>query len=125
MLGEIPAEVRKLLTGALKLRVCPRSFVCRLRREGEGLSLSLTLNLDKAGAGRVLQEDLEGWRHQALRVLQAHYPTLRKEPEALALVEQTLKALRWANGGQSVRTDVRISGRTSKALLTLLRRASR
>jgi hypothetical protein len=123
-LGEIPAELRRLLTDGLHLRVCPRSFVCQLRREGGGLALSLTLNLDKAGTDRILQEDLETWRRQALGVLQARYPALRQEPRALALVGQTLTGMRWrAEGGASVRTDVRISGPTSKALLALVKRA--
>jgi hypothetical protein len=125
LLGEIPVELRKLLTEALHLRVCPRSLSCHVRRAHRGLTLSLTLNLDKAGADRILQEDLETWRHQALGVLQLHYPALRKEPGALAVVGETLKSMRWAaHGGASVRTEVRISGRTSKALLTLLKRAS-
>jgi hypothetical protein len=125
-LGDIPADLRRLLIEALHLRVCPRSFACQLRREGGGLALSLTLNLDKAGTDRTLQEDLETWRRQALGALQARYPALRQEPEALALVRQTLTGMRWrADGGASVRTDVRISGPTSKALLALVKRASR
>jgi hypothetical protein len=124
-LGEIPAELRKLLTEALHLRACPRSFICHLRKEGQVVVVSLTLNLDKAGAEVTLRDDLEKWRRQGLGELKARYPALQKEREALTLVEQTLRGMRWkANGGGPVRTSVRISGPTWKALLTLWQRAS-
>src|SRR5262249_20886786 len=50
VLGEIPRAWRKLLTEALELRACPRTFVFSLKREGDGVALSLALNLEAAGA---------------------------------------------------------------------------
>jgi hypothetical protein len=125
-LGEIPAGWRKLLAEALELRVSPRTLVCHLRREGEGVALSLSLNVDKAGVELILLEDLERWRPQGLDVLRARVPALREEPEALALLGQTLKTMRWgANpGGACVRTGVQIPGPTWGALGKLLKRAS-
>jgi len=125
-LGEIPAEWRKFLTEALGLRACPRTFVFSLRRESEGDALGLSLNVEKAGAELILLEDLERWRLQGLDVLQAKFPTLRKEPEALALLGQALQTMRWgANPGSGcVRTSVRINGPTEKALRDLLKRQS-
>jgi serine/threonine protein kinase len=127
MLGEIPAEWRKVLTESLELRACPRTFVFYLKREGEEVVLSLALNLEKAGAELLSPEGLEKWRRQALDALQARFPSLRKDPEALALLGQTLNSLRWGAdpGSGRVRIDVRISGPTWKALGDLLKRVSR
>jgi hypothetical protein len=126
-LGEIPSEFRKVLTDTLKLRVCPRTFVLHIKREGEGFTLSLSLNVDKAGAELLLLQDLEKWRTQAVDVLQTKFPSVKKEPEALALVGQTLKTARWgANpGGKCVSTYVQMSGPTWKAVRTLLKRVGR
>jgi len=126
LVGEIPSEWRKLLTEALELRACPRTFAFYLRREGEGVALSLSLNLEKAGAEVILLEDLEKWRREGLDVLQAKVPSLCKEPEALALLGQTLKTMRWraSPGSGCVRTDVQVPGPTWRALGTLLKRAS-
>jgi hypothetical protein len=125
-LGEIPAGWRKILAEALELRVSPRTFVFHLRREGEGVALSLSLNVEKAGAELILLEDLERWRRKGLDVLRARVPALREEPEALALLGQTLKTMRWgANpGGACVRTWVQIPGPTWVALGKMLKRAS-
>src|SRR5262249_9794447 len=79
-LGEILSAWRKLLTEALGLRSCPRTFVSSLKREGQGVALSLTLNLEVAGAELILQEDLEKWRLRALDTLQARFPGTRQEP---------------------------------------------
>lgn len=105
-LGEIPPDWRKVLTETLELRVCPRTFVMTLRRWGAGVSVSLSFFVDKAGGEILLQEDLETWRRKVLDVLQARYPALRKEPEALALLGNTMKGLAWqANPGSGcVRT---------------------
>jgi hypothetical protein len=125
-LGEIPAAWRKLLTEGLELRACPRTFVCSLRREDDGVALSLSLNLDKAGAELILLEDLEKWRRRVPDDLQARFPALREEPEALALLGQTLKTMPWgANpGSRCVGTGVRITGPTGRALAALLNRTS-
>jgi hypothetical protein len=124
--GEIPAGWRRRLTEALDLRACPRTFVFHLRREGEGVALSLRLNLEKPGAELILSEDLEKWRRRGVDVLQARFPALREEPEALALLGQTLKTMRWgANpGGGCVRTELQIPGPTLGALGKLLKLAS-
>jgi hypothetical protein len=125
--GEIPAAWREALTEGLKLRTCPQSFVCYLKREDEGVALSLNLNVEKPGAELILMEDLEKWRLQALDVLQARFPELREEPEAMALLRQTLKTnMRWgANPGSGrVGTWVQISGPTLRALGQLIERAS-
>ena len=84
----------------------------------------MTLNLDKVGTNVSLRDDLDKWRQRALDDLQVKFPALRKEPQALASVRQTLNAIRWkAHNDGSVRTQVRISGPTWKAVLTLLKRA--
>jgi hypothetical protein len=119
-LGEIPAEWRKRLSDVLGLRVCPRTFACHVRREGNGLALSLTLNLAKPGGEQTLREDLDVWRRQALEGLQFQFPALRREGKALASARQVLKTLRWErettpNSGR-IRTTVRISDSTRRAL---------
>jgi serine/threonine-protein kinase len=125
LLGEIPAGWRKLLTEGLELRACPRSFVCYLERARGGVTLSLILNVDKAGADRILRDDLEKWRGRALAVLQARFPALRQEPEALALLEKTLQTVRWVDGGRGgpVRARVQINQPTWRALEDLVKRA--
>jgi len=112
-----------LLTEELEFRTCPRTFVFSLTREGEGCTLSLSLNLDRPGGELILLEDLEKWRRKGLDVLQARFPAVAKEPQALALLGQTLKAMRWqANPGSGcVRTQVHVSGPAGRALLTLVK----
>jgi serine/threonine protein kinase len=125
--GEIPSAWRKVLTEGLKLRTCPHSFVCYLKREGDGVALSITLSMDKAGEELILMEDLEKWRRQGLDALQAEFPSLREEPAALALLGQTLNArMRWgANPGSGrVGTWVQIPGPTVRAIGQLVERAS-
>src|SRR5262249_53148588 len=95
LLGEIPAELRAVLSDVLRLRACPRTFVLHVRREGEGVALSLSLNVDKAGAELLLLEDLERWRAQGPDVLKARFPAVTKESAELALLGQTLKTMRW------------------------------
>jgi hypothetical protein len=123
-LGEIPAELRAVLSDVLKLRACPRTFVLHVRREGGGVALSLSLNVDKAGAELLLQEDLERWRTQGLDAVKARFPAVTKEPAALALVGQALATMRWgANpGGKCVRTHVQVPGPTWEAVRRLLQR---
>jgi hypothetical protein len=125
IVGEVPREWRKFLTEALGLRACPRSFAFHMRRRGAGVALSLSLNLDKAGAELILLEDLEKWRREGLDVLQARFPAVREEPEALALLEQALRTVRWrANPGSGcVRTSVQLPGPTWRALGALVKRA--
>jgi len=123
-LGEIPAQWRKYLIEALGLRVCPRSFVCHLKREGQGVALSLTLNLDKAGTDRLLRDDLEKWRRQGIDSIQAKWPAVRKEPQALASLGQTLKTMQWQADRGGVRTQVHVSATTWTALCAVLKRAS-
>jgi hypothetical protein len=123
LLGEIPAEVRKLLTESLKLRACPRTFTLTATREGDGIVLSLTLNVEKAGTERSLRDDLVQSRPQAYDVLSALFPTLRHDREAAALLKPTLNNLRWETSGGNVRTKVRITSSTWKALRDLLKRA--
>jgi serine/threonine protein kinase len=125
VIGDIPAGVRNWLTEALGLRVCPRNFVLSLQREGEGVALSVTLNVERTGADLILLEDLEKWRRQGLDVLQARFPVLRAEPEALALVGHTLKTMRWGAERGSVRTHVQVPGPTWQALAHLLKLALR
>ena len=126
LMGEIPSEGRKHLKEVLELQTCPRTFVCSLWREGDGIGLFLRLNVDKAGDERTLREDLDKWRHKGLDVLKAGRPVLRKEPAALALLEQTLKTMRLnANPGRGcVEINVRIPGQTWKALGKLVKRAA-
>jgi hypothetical protein len=127
VVGEIPAAWRKILTEGLNLRTCPHNFVFTSKREGEGLAVSLSLNLDKAGAELIMLEDLEKWRVQGLDVLRAKFPGVREEPEALALLGQTLKTMRWgANpGSKCVRTGVQIPGPTVRAVGKLVERMCR
>ena len=125
-MGEIPAEVRNLLTEALELRECPRTFVFYLKRENQGVALSVVLNTEKAGAELLLRDDLEKWRQQGLQVLKARFPRLKAKPGALRLLGHTLQTMRWrANpGSRSVRTYVQINGSTWKALGDLVKLAS-
>jgi serine/threonine-protein kinase len=124
--GDIPADLRKVLTEEFKLRACPRSFFCVLTKRGSGVSVSLTLNVDKAGADLLLAQDLEQWRRRALEMWRSRYPALDKEPEALALVGHPLQTMRWGANPASrcVRTNVDVSAKTWDALLKLLGRAS-
>jgi hypothetical protein len=125
-LGEIPAEWRRPLTEALGPRACPRTLVFYLKREGEGVALSLSLNVEKAGGGADLAGRPRGMASPGARRAASQGPVLREEPEALALLGQTLKTMRWgANpGGGCVRTGVQIPGPTWGALGKLLKRAS-
>jgi hypothetical protein len=124
-LGEIPDALRKDLTDALHLRVCPRTFVLNLRRQGQGVACSLTLNLDKAGTDRILREDLDKWRPHALNDLQARFPLLKNEPQGSALLGQILNNLHWQSNGGSVQTQIQISAPTLKGLGEALTRLSR
>jgi serine/threonine-protein kinase len=126
LMGEIPAEVRNLLTEALELRECPRTFVCYLKRKNQGVTLSLTLNMEKAGAELLLRDDLEKWRQQGLQVLKARFPRLKVKPGALRLLGHTLQTMRWGTnpGSRSVRTYVQINGPTWRALGDLVKLAS-
>ena len=124
LIGEIPVEWRKSLTDALGLRVCPRSFVCHLRKEGQGVALSLTLNLDKPGTNLILREELDKWRRQGIDSLQAKWPAVRKEQQPLASLRQTLQTMRWTADRGCVRTQVHVSAATWKALCAVMRRAS-
>src|SRR5205823_4830394 len=47
--GAVPREWRAPLTEALALRVCPRSFVLCLKKEGDGVALNLRLNVARLG----------------------------------------------------------------------------
>jgi serine/threonine-protein kinase len=123
-LGEIPAELRDLLTEALGLRVCPRSFILTLSGRSDAALLTLTLNVDKADSDSILRDDLEKWRHQALDVLRASFPALRKETKALGALGQALNSMRWETDRGSVRTRVQTSASTWNALRDLLNRAS-
>jgi hypothetical protein len=125
ILGEIPAELRNLLTESLGLRVCPRSFILTLSGQSDAPSLFLTLNVDKAETAVFLRDDLNKWSHQAVDILRASFPALQKEKNALAALGQTLKGMHWETGRGSVRTHVQISASTSEALRHLLNRASR
>src|SRR5262249_28772660 len=93
LLGEIPAEWRKVLTESLKLRACPRTFIFHMKREGDGVSLSLTLNLDKPLMGEALRTDIETWRRRALTDWQDKFPALGKEPQTLAQLQQVLNTM--------------------------------
>jgi hypothetical protein len=125
-LGEIPAGWRKLLTARLRLRACPRTFVLRLRREGDGVTLSLRLNVDKAGAERTLADELEKWRRQGPHAWLARFPEMCLGLEAPALLGQPLRDMRWEADprGGYVRTRVRIPGPTWRALGTLVKGAA-
>jgi hypothetical protein len=122
-LGEIPAELRNLLTESLELRVCPHSFILTLSGKSDAPSLSLTLNVDKAETAVLLRDDLKKWSRQAVAVLRVAFPALAKE-KALAALEQTLQGMRWDLSHGSVRTQVQISAPTWKALRDLLNRVS-
>jgi len=124
-LGEIPADWRLLLTKALGLRECPRNFACYLTRENGGIALYLTLKVGKAGADRVLREDLEKWRPRALKELQGRFPLLKKDQQGSALLGQILNNMHWKASDGSVQTEVRISGSTWKSLGEALTRMSR
>ncbi len=125
-LGEIPTEYRKVLTEALDLRACPRTFVLTLRPQGDGVVLAVALCMDKTSMTRVLQEDLNKWSRQGLRVLQDRYPVLNKEPVALTVVGQTLRSLQWGinKEGDCVRASVQVPGATWRAVRDLLKRAT-
>src|SRR5262249_51819505 len=123
-LGEIPAGWRKYLTRALHLRGCPRTFVVHLRRHNDGVALTVNLYTDKAGADVILLDDLETWRRRCLGVLQASYPALGLEPEALAQLGRALNAWQWKTtpGSGKVSISASMSGRTGKALVKLVKR---
>jgi hypothetical protein len=127
-LGEIPAAGRRLLREALGLQACPRTFVCSLQQENDGVAfLSLTLNLDKAGGEQILRGELQRLCSHGLDPLVARYPALLQEAAPLALLGQTLMAIRWQAipGSGSVRTTVRITDATREAVLALLNRAGK
>jgi hypothetical protein len=124
-LGEIPTEWRKRLTETLKLRVSPRAFMFSMKREGDGVVVSLRLKAEKAGGELILKDDLEKWRREGLDELQARFPSTGKEPEAIALLAQVLKAnVRWdaKPGSGEVTTSFPIPGPAWKALGTLAKR---
>jgi serine/threonine-protein kinase len=123
-LGEIPGEWRKFLTDALKLRVCPRTFVLHLKRKGQQTTLSLAFSVDKAEEDVVLQKDLERWRLEGIDMLKERFPAVRNEQRSLALVGQALKTMRWVAGSSSVRTQVQIGDPTWQALGVVLKRAA-
>ncbi len=123
-LGEIPEEVRTVLTESLGLQVCPHSFILKVSGNSAAPTLSLTLNVDKAGTEGMLRADLEKWRHQALDVLRASFPAVRKEKKALDVLRQTFDGMRWEADHGSVRTRVKTSASTWKAMRDLLNRAS-
>jgi serine/threonine-protein kinase len=122
LLGEIPADWRKLLTEALELRVCPRTFVLHLRREGNAVAVSLTLSVNKAGEDLVLREDLERWRLKGPDVLHARLAAQGHNAGPLTRVGQALKSMHCEAGRGSVRTRVKISDPTWQALGELLQR---
>ncbi len=124
-IGEIPAQWRLFLTEVLKLRECPRTFVCHLSREGGGIALYLTLKVEKSGADRVLAEDLEKWRWRALNDLQARFPLLKRDQHGSAFLGQVLNNMQWKASGGSVQTEVRISDPAWKSLGEALTRISR
>jgi hypothetical protein len=127
-LGEIPVEWRTWLKETLGLRSSPRRFVFYIKREGEGVAVNLRLDVEKSGGELLLSEDLEKWRRNGLEALKVRFPSIRKEPEALALLDQTLKGrVRWGAsiGSGNVRTHVQIPGATWKALGTLVQRVAR
>ncbi len=125
-LGVIPVAWRNALTDALNiwLRVHPRSFVCHLKKESQGVTFFLALNVDKAKAEGMLRDDLERWRGQALDTLRKKYPALRKEREALAALGQILQRMHWTVNNGSVQTEVRISSQDWKVLWEALARMS-
>ncbi len=120
-LGEIPAEWRQLLTRSLGLPACPRPLVVHLRREGEGIGLSLSLQVEKAGSEQRLRDDLETWCRRGLTDDQAKKLGLGEQPEAVKLLGQTLKTMRWeANPAKGcVQTSVSITPSTWGALKAL------
>jgi serine/threonine protein kinase len=128
--GEIPAAWRKLLTESLSLRACPRSFVLDLKRRGDGVVVSLRLNTEKPGTERILSEDVEKCRRQALDMLQARYPVLRQEPKAIGLIGNTLRSrVRWRvgiatgnAGGGNVRINLEIPRDSWRALGQIVKR---
>lgn len=124
LLGEIPAAGRKWLRDTVKLRVCPRSFVLHMTRQGGGLHLSLRLNVDKAGTEKDLQKDLDNWRRNALNNWLALHPALRTESKALNQLVQTLNRVQFKSDRGSVRADVTVSDATWKTLAELLKGAS-
>jgi hypothetical protein len=121
LIGEIPAPLRKLLTESLNLRVCPRTFSLAAGREGDGAWLTLTLNVDKAGADQTLRDDLLRARLEWFDLVRLQFPAVRKDSQPFAALRQTLNNLNWEADGGSVRTRVRISGSTLKALQDLLK----
>ncbi|MHB1426783.1 MAG: protein kinase domain-containing protein [Gemmataceae bacterium] len=124
-IGEIPAAWRKHLTETLKLRACPRTFVCNLTRENGGFACYLTLFVEQSGADQILRDDLN-WRPQALNALQARFPQLKGNLlHTSALLGQILSNLHWKADNGSVQTTVRISGRDWKALGETLARVSK
>jgi hypothetical protein len=129
-LGEIPAAWRKLLSESLSLRACPRSFVLNLKRRGDGVVVSLRLNTEKPGTERILSEDVEKCRRQALDMLQTRYPVLRQEPKAMGLIGNTLRSrVRWRvgiatgnAGGGNVRISLEIPRDSWRALGQVVKR---
>ncbi len=127
-LGEIPPEWQKVLTRTLNLRVCPRPFVCFIRRESSGrVILLLSLQVDKTNEVEKLREDLEKWCRQGLIDLPVGPPAKGKVAEALRTLGQTLRTLRWKvddAGKGSIQTSVSLTVPTWNALLVLLEQAA-
>jgi serine/threonine-protein kinase len=124
LLGEIPAAGRKWLCDTMKLRVCPRSFVLHLTRQGGGIGVSLRFNVDKTGTEKKLQEDLDKWRRRALSDWLALHPTLRLEPKARNQLSQTLNSVKFQidrGSVGSVRADVTVPDATWRTLAELMK----
>jgi hypothetical protein len=125
VIGEIPSEWRKPLADALKLRVCPRSFVLAMQRVDNGVSLFLTLNVEREGAAQTLREDMDKTSKQAAYLLQKRFPAVNAEPEALALFNRILQILQWKTDGDRVKTEVWIPDANWKTLGKLVKRVTK
>jgi hypothetical protein len=122
--GQVPTAWRKVLAERLRFRTCPSTFVCYLKREGDGVALSLSFGVESAGAAQTLTDDLEKWRRQGLDGLRAELPPLNDE--ALAILGKTLETLRWEANPFNRRVDTRvfIPNQTVRALWKSVERAS-
>ncbi len=129
LLGEIPDSWKNVWTDALniRLRVHPRSFVCHVKKELQGVTFFLTLNVDKSKAeGMELRDELVLWCRQALDVLQQKYSALGKEREARAAIGQILQSMHWEIDIRdgSIHTEVHVSTQDWKVLSEALIRMS-